>query len=479
MNINYNRLFNLCIGHDYFTDGYDRFVRLSLTTETETLLKNGKMLFKRLPHGITVLYKATDDEVTPFVAFEGDQHFEFAMYSDNPAGLMNITDLDESPGRPYKASNILYFKNDPARASANSNNPEIITHTLIDTLRAKLFTYSFALSGNPATALMRVTDAQGNPVSIGNEANGTPFPTTLTLSINSDNGFSQQVDLRNKQIGRYSITILNSAGTSTLLEEELYVDDSLPQHNILGIVDLVYTSASGHIYGDTEEYRLQFKRTETNWKYFVVNKRANIDFNTESLFITDAGSPNGTRYITNQFTRAYAGIKITADAAGTTGNSITLAYSGGGAYPALTLSGKTLAGGAAGVKAQGTITIINNTVSGYTVTINGVDFTEGTDFNNGGTPDDTAGNLISAINENGAVNITSAALGYDILISDLPALVFSSQQGIPFFKKPKRDIRLRKQSDGQTIIPNLPNPSHKGIQKQFAGNSESEVYIFI
>jgi hypothetical protein len=65
------------------------------------------------------------------------------------------------------------------------------------------------------------------------------------------------------------------------------------------------------------------------------------------------------------------------------------------------------------------------------------------------------------------------------LVNNLQTLVFSSVQQIPFYEGPKLKIELRKSSDNQTIVANLPNPAHSGIKKAFADRMESEVYVFI
>jgi hypothetical protein len=326
---------------------------------------------------------------------------------------------------------------------------------------------------------MIVTDAEGNPVSVGKDGNGNPLPNAVTLSKSSNNTFEQQIDLRDFKRGRYLISIRNAAETVTLKTEEIYVDEQLERENILGIVDIVYETASANLYGETEEYKLQFRNAETFWKYYIVNKSRNINLATDSLLIVDSGSVNGSPYQINSFQRVYASIEITAKTPGAAGNSISLEYSDGGVFPAIVLSGHTLADGAIGVKSKGTITIINNDVNGYTVSIGGIDFTEGADFSNGATPAITATNLIAAINGSGAVPVTAASLDYDILVNDLKTLVFSSIQQIPFYEGPKLKIELRKASDNQTIVANLPNPSHSGIKKAFAGRLESEVYVFI
>lgn len=479
MNIIYKRVFNTVIGHDYYKDGYDPTVTLIPTAETRVLLRNGKMLFKKPPNGITVLYRALDDESTPFVQLNNDQRFTFVIKTGNIPGLLNITNFDESPAHKYSTGSILYFTNNPANTSSNKNNPEILSYEIIDTLRSRLFTYQFALNGNPATVKIVITNAAGNPVSAGKDTNGNPLPTTLTLSLKADNTYEQQINLGTNPKGRYLISILNDAKTDTLKEERIYVDELLEKQNIPGIVDIVYETATNHLYGDTEEYKLQFKRADTTWKYFIINKSNNIDLSTDSLLIADTGLANGSPYDINNFPRAYAGIRLNAKSTGSSGNSIGLQYIGTGDFTALIFSGETLAGGIDSIAAKGTITIINNEITGYTVSIDGNDFTEGVDFAVGTTPADTATSLIAAINANGSVLVTASALAYDILINNLETLVFQSDQPIPFFEKPKLNIELQQASSNQQIIANLPNPSHGGIKKAVADRIKSEVYVFI
>jgi hypothetical protein len=478
MNIIYKRILNLVTGHYYFKDGFDKFVTLYPDSATDTLLRNGKMLFKRLPNGITILYKTLDDETTPFIELAKDQHFIFVIKSGNISGLLNITNFDESLSRTFKTGNILYFTNNPANTSFNNNNPEILSTEIIDSLRSPLFTYKFLINGNPSSVKLIVTNALGNPVSVGKDTNGNYIPETVSLSISNSNTFEQQIDLRDFERGRYLITIKNADESLTLKSEEIYVDEQLERENILGIVDIVYDTASDNLYGDTEEYKLQFELSESFWKYYIVNKSKNINFETDSLLISDVGTLNGSPYLINDFQRAYSSIEVTAKTSGAGGNSTSLGYSGG-SFPAISFSGQTLSGGAVGVNAKGTITIINNDVTGYTISIGGVNFEEGTDFTKGATPAETANSLKDAINSHATVTVEAANLGFDILVNDLKTLVFSSVQKIPFFEVPKLKIELRKTSDNQSIVANLPNPSHSGIRKVFADRVESEVFVFI
>ena len=479
MKINYHRLFNLRVTHNYYSDANGRFFHFEPLPETQLLLKSGKMLMKGLPNGFTILYRTNDSGSTPFIDLSGDQKFIFTIVCSNTTQLMGTTSLDESVSKEFKSSNILFFANDPTTASDNPGNPEMITHTIIDSSRTELFTFQFGIEGNPASVLMRVFDSDGNLVSIGEDTEGVPFPTSLPLSIANNNTFLQQVDLRNKPKGRYTISIFDDSGTTILLTEKIYVDDTIATKKILGLVELSYTSATNHLFGNTEEYLLKFERLNTIWKYFIINRTSNIDFTTDSVSINDQGVLNGVPYSINVFSRAYAGISLTADSVGTAGNNITLSYSGTSEHSALILSGKTLEGGTTASAAQGTITIINNTITGYSIQINGTSFTEGVDFNNGTTPADTATAIINVINANAGLNVSATMLNYDTLVQNTPALVFHSESSIPFYEIPKTNIQLRRTSDNQTIVKNLPNPSHIGVRKRITGVPESEIYVYI
>ncbi len=478
ININYTRLFNLVVGHGYFKDGHDRFIILTPTGETKSLLKNGKMLFKNLPHGVTVLYRAEDDEVTPFVDLGTNQHLVFKIEINDINSFLNITDLDESLSRRYQSRNIIYLTNDPAQASSNKNSPQVLNSEILDTLRNQLFTFTYSIDSSPATTFLTVTDRSDIAVSVGTDTEGDPLPLTLPVTLQSNGEYSRQIDLRDKPKGKYTITIANSDGSVTYKTEEIYADNQLENKNILGIVDLEYND-DNELYGDTEEYKILFNRLNTTWKYFIVNKSANLDFSSESVAISDAGTANGTPYITNVFSRAYASILLTADSIGPDGNEITLSYSGGGNPPAVILSGKTLSGGTDTDAATAVITIINNDIEDFTISIDGVDFTEGVEFSAGTTATATASNLITAIEGEGSVTVGAETMDYDVLINDLQTVVFESDERIPFFETPKLKIELLKEPGPERIVPHLSNPSPSGNKKEYDDKLESEIYVFI
>ncbi|SHF18915.1 hypothetical protein SAMN05443144_10669 [Fodinibius roseus] len=302
ININYNRLFNLRLAHTYYKNERGGGLKLKPTRDTLRILRGGKMLFKTIPFGVTILYRAVEGEVTPLVTLPDDLTLTFSLEAENKAEFLNITDLDETPARTYSASDILYFTNDPAPASASTDpeHPEEISHQLLDGIKNSLFTYEFSLGSAPEEVLIRVRNAAGTPVSFGKKVDGDPLPTTLTLSKKDDGSYDRQIDLRNKPTGRYTVTIRNTADDTTLREERFYVHDKLASRDILGIVDITYDSGTELLYDDTEEYELRFSRKETIWKYFIVNKNKKVRFSTENLSINDLGSPD---YSSINFTR--------------------------------------------------------------------------------------------------------------------------------------------------------------------------------
>lgn len=309
--INYNRLFNLRLAHNYYEGGKGRGIVLEPTRDTLAKLGGGNMLFKRLPYGITVLYRALADEVTPMVAFDSDTTFTFSLKVENKAEFLNITNLDEpSPSTTkYRSGNLLYFSNDPASASIDPESPEVITHQLLDSLRNKLFTYNFKVSGSPDKVLLGMQNSDEEFVSIGKAIDGTPLPDKVEVARKDDGNYARSIDLRNHRPGKYTIIIRDETDSSTLQEEEVYLDDELATLDILGIVDIKYDQATNHLYGDTEEYTLQFVRKETVWKYFIVNKNQKVSVSIDDLIIND--TTNGTTGYSDP--TVYSGITFTKE----------------------------------------------------------------------------------------------------------------------------------------------------------------------
>ena len=287
--INYSYLFKLRYLHDYFVDSKAKDLKLVPTKETLRSLKNAKMLLREIPFGITVLYRADDDEVTPFVPYSNDLRLTFYLVSTDTARFLTVTDLDVSPTNKFESGNVLFFQNSAGSVSTDPDNPEEISHSLLKGVKGSLFTYDFGISGSPSDVLLRVRNSNNELVSVGLDGSGNPLPTTVQLTLD-DGGYRQSIDLRDNSAGKYRFTIRNLADDTTLLEEEFYISDELSGKDLLGITEINYDLSDGNLYGDTEEYQLNFNRKETFWTYYVVNKSGNTVFGTDDIFINDSGS---------------------------------------------------------------------------------------------------------------------------------------------------------------------------------------------
>lgn len=300
--------------HEYFKDGINRALALKPDANTKRILGNGKMLFKSLGNNAVVLFKADSDRTSPFIDLGPDIVFRFYLTTEGSDAFFNITKLDTANN--YVVGNKLYFTNNPAQASADPESPEVLTHTLLDRAFTKLFTYSFSLGTTHTKTKFKMADSEGNLVSVGKDAAGNDLPTILNLTRDDSKQFHQQVDVRNKVSGVYTITITNDSGATILREETVLIDDQSTGQGILGIVDIKYNTATGHMYGATEYYRLRFERKTAFWKYLVVNKTKSLNLSdpTTNLSIEDSPSGGGPPYANVDFnlegTEPHTSIKV-------------------------------------------------------------------------------------------------------------------------------------------------------------------------
>ena len=287
VSINYTRLFNLKMKHTYYDDKRARGLYLRPTRRTLRLLSGANMLFKSIPNGIVILYRAEADEITPVVTLPPDQQFTFVLMADNRAEFQNITQLDVSPDDRFSSTSVLHFINNPNDATGDAENPEELVHSLIDAIKNSLFTHSISLNSPPNEILLRITGPNGATVPAGKTVEGTPLPDPLTITKDDDDIFRQQVDLRQLPPGLYTLTIRNTADDTTLKENRFYVDDELVSQDVLGLVDITYSDSSSHLYGDTEEYKILFSHKETIWTYYIVNKNKKVEFGEHDLEISE------------------------------------------------------------------------------------------------------------------------------------------------------------------------------------------------
>ena len=310
INIIYNRLFNLSIFHDYYEDGLANDYRLVPTFETTEFLKGGRMLFKTIPKGCTVLYRTLADESGAFINKGPDARLLFSLSMNNNSKFLNITDLDESTTKKYSSGHIIYLSNTPASPSSDAESPEELNYQLLDFLEGRLFSYQFKLNpalASPGDVLFTVSDENNNPVPVGKKFNGDPFDDTLTLTRSEDGSYTQLIDLRDYPKGRYTITVKNPASPldPPLKVVHFYSDELLLGKKVLAIVDIELNQATNPLYTSTWEYAIRFSRKSSVWKYFIVDKTEKVaDLDNYDLSITDERTDGNLPYAANYtFTR--------------------------------------------------------------------------------------------------------------------------------------------------------------------------------
>lgn len=302
MFINYRRLFNLRLHHSYYADGIPHGVQLMPTSESMEKLKGGNMLLKQLPNGITVLYRSGDDGVSPLVPLN-ELSLRFAITVQDSAMFQAITNLDESASKKFRSSNILFFRNNPLKHSNNPDDPEKLVHTLIDSVESSLFTYSFYPADPPEELFFSMKNDLGVVVSPGKDAEGNPLPEKIKLSKLDDGSFKQQVDLRGRRPGIFTISIYESeSDEEPLHEKKVFVDEELSGKKLLGILELTCGTDEGELYDEIQEYSLRFIRKESFWKYLIVNKYEKVT-GPENLEIEDKGADSSEYYTPTSFTK--------------------------------------------------------------------------------------------------------------------------------------------------------------------------------
>jgi len=302
MNILYSHLFHLQLSHDYYRGGLARGVDIFPSLETTELMKNGRILLRKIPTGIVALYRTENDEVTPEISLQGNIRFSFFISLENPLNFLNITDLDLSPVERFESGRIPYFTNDPSNPSDSNNSPETLSFTFLDGFTDKLFNYR--IQHEDDSLLLKIYNPNGNQISHGKDPEGIEYPLDFILQKNEETGdFSIQIDLRGKQSGRYRILIRNAGDTEDIEEKILWIDSKPKGKNVFGIIELNYPASAGNLYGSIEYFRLAFRRKNTLWQYFVVNKNGRIDLEAFDLNITDLGDQPNTPYTTYVFQR--------------------------------------------------------------------------------------------------------------------------------------------------------------------------------
>ncbi len=282
--VNYIKLFNTRLEHDFYVSGITKDLEITPTIETRLAMKNSNMLYRADDTGFRVLYRV-DDSGNPFVDFK-DVKLVFGATHKNATEFLNITKLTALSG--YAPDKVLYFYNIGSEGSTNLN------FAFLDFLKSAIFNYEFpqnaANAGDNGSIIIK--NSVGNVV--------TPsFPDPTQVKANTALKWIYPIDFSNMPSGLYEFETTGNASTIT---KTVYIDNDLVKQSVFAIIDLLAKNASSSNYPVDREYKMLFARNRTYWKYILVLKSGNVLI-SDTIDLLDTSSPAQAPYGAIVFTR--------------------------------------------------------------------------------------------------------------------------------------------------------------------------------
>jgi hypothetical protein len=264
--------FSVDITHDFYTSGLSNDFSIAPTVKTRAKILDQKLIFRALPSGLRMFYRAESEiSTTPFLPIV-DGLYSFALTLNNKLEFSNVTNLDDGSNK-YASGKIAYFRN--TNTSVNT-----LTYELLNRLMPEQFSYDLTISALITdTVVLQIKDA---------------FDTTVVVAsiptVRDDAGnYHAVVDLRNFDPGKYVIHQLKN--TVSQASEKIYVNGSIIGKDVFGILDIELKTTSitfaqfvalGTFNSLTGPTAL-FTRRLSKWRYFIVNKTGNEVLNSTPI----------------------------------------------------------------------------------------------------------------------------------------------------------------------------------------------------
>ena len=264
----YKVFLRVATSHDYYVNGTSVDLSFVPTEQTLRLMKNYRLKFNSATGGFVLAFQSFDN-TNPLIPYEGIK-LDFIMQLDNIIEFFNFTNLDTNGN--FTAKKKLYFTNNPQATKE-------ITHTLLDQVRPKVFTFTSPLTTNdPENELLTLE--------ITHEETGAQ--TILSdVAARPDGSYEVPVDLSKQNAGQYSFKsttqLANDMNTLQVL-----IDDQLYRTPFFGMVSINLSAST------LDEYELVFQRKESVWNYILVNRSNRTDFN--DLLVKDNSLANSAPY---------------------------------------------------------------------------------------------------------------------------------------------------------------------------------------
>ena len=260
MKIKFDYLFEVVFEHEYFKNGLIPDLEIIPTYQTQELLRNYGMLFKKTERGIVILYEidtaiAAESPLKPVVS---DEIFSFELYMTNPY-FSNYSNIPLN----HKYPDFFYFNNlDENIVDSNLllNKQNYSNASDITELTSNIFNLE-KITVSP-TSLLEIIDICGTKV--------------FSKTISSQNGsLIYQLDFDKIGSGRLDIYIDGS------IYKKIYTDKAVSRKSLFGILDIYksgqvplsyqYSLNDGTV--NKKTYKIRFAKRDTTWKYAQTTRK--------------------------------------------------------------------------------------------------------------------------------------------------------------------------------------------------------------
>lgn len=260
MDRTFNKLYNLCVAHSFYTKNESEDFTFTPIGKSKKIMSTNGILFRGNSKGFDLLYQTIDEIKNPFIKIEKNESLKFEITLSNEKALY-LTQLPDK----FRASDIYY-------ASDDYDN-DTLALTVLPT-RQPSFTESYRYVFETLT--FRVVDSSGD-ICFETIEHGLEDEESL-----GDFDFSISVNLSaDCELGKYKIQTINNG----LLQDELevYIINRLQYPNLIGVFELGLNS--GIDYSSIPfEAKFDFESLATVWYYHIELTR---DFKNGDFAITN------------------------------------------------------------------------------------------------------------------------------------------------------------------------------------------------
>jgi len=240
----YSKLFNIKIYHDFNSNGLNEDFVINPTKECSEKLKGYGLLARKDYGGITILFPKIKNEILKEI--EEKIKFEFVLVSENEY-LLNFSNLplEENKQQIYYLSNIdenKVYRNNLHTLNTNISNNDRVT------IKPLNFTYTIESANTSVN------------VKIKNYFNEI-VKSDKVYPI--DNKYNYHINLTSHKSGFYELIV---DGTSKL---KFYASDEIIGNSFFGVIEITREDMT------EKEYTITFKKRSSVWRYYVEAKYRN------------------------------------------------------------------------------------------------------------------------------------------------------------------------------------------------------------